>query len=427
MKKNRIYIIQISLFLLSIFTTLVVGAELTTGKSFWNLGGVDEADLLTWGDLGKGAAYSFAFLLFLTCHEFGHYFMALYHQVKASLPYYIPIYVPYMLNIGSLGAVIRLRQIPESTRKYFDIGIAGPLAGFVISVVLLVYGFQNLPDQESYVLNIHPEYVEYFGGMPTPAQQEDFILNKTGFDFLDAKEKASLLDSTEIDSLATPAEITALQRANYQSMSFRIGNSLLYEFLKWAAARDPDQVPDGFEMIHYPWLFVGFITLFFTALNLLPIGQLDGGHITYGMFGRKVAGKIARISVVALIFFGGTGMMDWRRPDDIYTWIGALLYLALIAYIYRKLFFAKRPKWQWAAAVFATLILQSLFKLYMPGLQPSLIWLIYAFLAVRVIGVDHPRSLREHRVNLPRQILGWIAIVIFILCFTPFPIEIVGE
>jgi len=404
---------------------LVVGAELTTGKLFWDLGGVDSEHLLGWEDLKEGIAYSFAFLLFLTCHEFAHYFTAVYHKVKSSLPYYIPVYIPFMLNIGSLGAVIRLKQIPKSTRQYFDIGIAGPLAGFVISVGLLVYGFQSLPDQKEYVLNIHPEYETYFGGLPTTAEQQAFFLEKKGFDFLSPEEKNSLLDEEELTSITDPTEQETLQKERYAPVSVFIGNSLLYELIKWLAAPDPAQVPDGFEMIHYPWLFVGFITLFFTALNLLPIGQLDGGHIIYGMFGREVSGKIARVTVLALLFFGGTGMMDFRRPEDFYTYLGVGLYAAFLVYILNRLFFKGKMK-PLIFSVLGILVAQAVFKIFVPTLQPSLIWLIYAFLAVRFIGVDHPRALFEHRVNKPRQILGWVAIAIFILCFTPFPVEVVG-
>jgi membrane-associated protease RseP (regulator of RpoE activity) len=414
-------IIQSFLFMLSIFTTLLAGAELTTGKSFWTGG----EHGLSWHELSEGAAYSFAFLLFLSVHEFGHYFTARYHQVKSSLPYYIPLYIPMMLNIGSLGAVIRLRQVPQSTRKYFDIGIAGPLAGFVVSIGLLVYGFQNLPPEEAYVLDIHPEYQTYFGGLPTEAEQSSFILEKKGFDFLTAEEKNSLLSVEEQAEINDPLDREALQRERYQPVTVRIGSNLLYEALKRWVPDDPEQVPDPFEMIHYPWLFVGYITLFFTALNLLPMGQLDGGHIIYGMFGRKKAGQVARITALLLILVGGMGFMDFRRPDDFFTYLGIGLYALYLTYMLQRL----RPSASAAQIGLAILLImgiQSLVKLALPDIQVSLIWLIYAFLAVRFIGLDHPRALHEHRVNRPRQILGWVAILIFVLCFTPFPIEVVG-
>ena len=179
-QKIRVYAIHIGLFLLTLLTTLMVGAELVSSTQLFILGGKSVAIGKSWfawvytskeialesvqlslQDLVKGIPYSFSFLAFLTFHEFGHYFTSVYHKVKCSLPYYIPIYIPFiMLNIGSFGAVIRLKEIPDSTRKYFDIGIAGPLAGFVVSIFLLVYGFSHLPDVDEYVLGIHSEYYE---------------------------------------------------------------------------------------------------------------------------------------------------------------------------------------------------------------------------------------------------------------------------
>ena len=85
------------------------------------------------------------------------------------------------------------------------------------------------------------------------------------------------------------------------------------------------------------------------------------------------------------------------------------------------------PTYQVVLAATCLFLTQALIKLYIPSIQPNLIWLIYSLLAVRVIGVEHPAALHEHIVNRPRQILGWIAILIFILCFTPNPLSILGE
>src|SRR5690625_7906046 len=87
----------------------------------------------------EGALFSFIFLLFLASHEFGHYFAAIHHGVRVTLPYFIP--VPF--GIGTLGAVIRIKEKIEDSRKLFDIGIAGPIAGFVISLATLLYGFMR--------------------------------------------------------------------------------------------------------------------------------------------------------------------------------------------------------------------------------------------------------------------------------------------
>ena len=72
-------------------------------------------------------------------HEFGHYFAALYHRVRVSLPYFIPLPV----GIGTLGAVIKIRQRIQRTQSLFDIGAAGPIAGFVVSLIILIIGFTH--------------------------------------------------------------------------------------------------------------------------------------------------------------------------------------------------------------------------------------------------------------------------------------------
>jgi len=387
MKKYLRYIL---LFLAAVLTTTIAGAEHITGKLFFGFGVVPPEHLLDYADLTKGLPYSFAFLAFLTVHEFGHYFTAIYYRVKTSLPFYIPMYIPGMLvNIGSLGAVIRLKSIPESTRKFFDIGIAGPLAGFVVSILLLIYGFATLPPMEEYVLSIHPEYLEMeeFCGVPTEAQMDAYL------------------------------------QADTDRISLKVGSSLLFEFLAYVIPSDPSQVPSPYEIIHYPFLFVGFITLFFTALNLLPIGQLDGGHVTYGMFGRKQAGYISRAAVIGLLFMGGTGLMDLRNFADIYVGMG--FYTMFLVYVCGQILQSRDAKWVLAMAA-PIFMMQLLIKWNFPSIEPNLMWLFFALLGVRFVGMDHPPAYMEHRVNRPRQILGWVAIVIFILCFTPNPLLVVG-
>lgn len=391
MKKFRTYFVHIGLFLLTFFTTTFVGAEHVTGKS-WLFAPAEHS--LVWADFSKGLLYSFSFLAFLTFHEFGHYLTAIYHNVKTSLPYYIPIWIPGMLNIGSFGAVIRLKDVPDSTQKFFDIGIAGPLAGFVVSLVLIITGLMTLPPPQEYILKIHPEYIQQFGGVPDEATQTAYIL----------AHNAAHPDSA--------------------IMAFSVGSNLLFEGLKQIVPYNHAYLPTSYELMHYPLLFVGFLSLFFTALNLLPMGQLDGGHVIYGMFGREKAAIVAQITVVLLLLFGGTGFADFRNLKEDYYWIA--FYLIFILYVFNSLMKVP-PTYQVILAASGLFLTQTLIKLYIPTIQPNLIWLIYSLLAVRVIGVEHPAALHEHIVNRPRQILGWIAILIFILCFTPNPLSILGE
>lgn len=379
--KYLTYLLHLGLFALAWLTTMLAGAELITGR-FWL---VD----LDWSHFWQGWPYSVSFLTFLTFHEFGHYFTAVYHRVRTSLPYYIPIYIPFLgFNIGSMGAVISLKEVPGTTRKYFDIGIAGPLAGFVISLILLFYGFTHLPDLEEKVLALHPEYVEQFGGVPDEA---------TMHAWLEAEDRQSVA----------------------------IGSSLLFAWFKTNVAPDPAQVPPSYELMHYPFLFVGFITLFFTALNLLPIGQLDGGHVVYGLMGRRYAGIIGRLTTVGLMVLGGTGF--WNLTDlDAYGFAMLGGYCLFAVFVFSRIFRYRG----WRPVVAGTLLLfafQAYLKFEWPDWQVNPLWLLYSFLVVRVIGLDHPPARYEQPLNRPRQALGWLAIVIFVLCFTPEPIRVIGE
>ena len=373
--KDR-YWLHALLFLVTFVTTTMAGAELTTyGR--WFPGAFDDSvPQLGFNEFWRGLPYSISFLLFLTCHEFGHYIASRLHNVASSLPYYIPIFLPAMINIGSFGAVIRMRQIPETTRKYFDIGVAGPIAGFVVSVVILAIGFSTLPPID-YVMDMNPNYAQTYGGVPTETQ----LLQDNG-------------------------------------MGIAMGSSILFEVMKTLFA-DPTRLPNHLEMFHYPMLFAGFITLFFTALNLLPIGQLDGGHVTYALFGNQRAGQFSRLAVLALVLYGGIGVVKLSFP----FWYLALgLYLLYLVYVMSKV--ANNRIWLTVGLVLTVLVVQQIIQALYPNMQLSLIWLLYALIAVRVIRLDHPRAAHEHALSRGRKLVGWLSLAIFVLCFSPNPIEI---
>ena len=138
-------LLHAGLFLVTFFTTTVAGV-------FWlNKDGFDLTNFL------YGLPYSVSILAMLASHEFGHYFAAKYHGVKTTLPYFIPI-PPFLLNpFGTMGAVIRIRSPIQTKKALFDIGIAGPIAGLVVTLIVLAYGLMTLPGKE-YLYNIHPEY-----------------------------------------------------------------------------------------------------------------------------------------------------------------------------------------------------------------------------------------------------------------------------
>jgi membrane-associated protease RseP (regulator of RpoE activity) len=383
MKHN--YPLHIFLFLLTVFTTMMAGTELATAHTFFGGDGLGPTAIL------QGIPFSFAFLAFLTVHEFGDYLTAVYHKVRCSLPYYIPIFIPVVaMNIGSFGAVIRIKEVPSSRRKYFDIGVAGPLAGFVVALGMLLYGFMALPPVNETVLHIHPEYIARFGGVPSAAEM--------------AGEQGVLT----------------------------FGGSILFEAVKWAFKGDVD-FPPAFEMMHYPFIFAGFLGLFFTALNLLPIGQLDGGHVLYGLLGARRAGMIARMTVVAVLLVGGMGILSldtfvvppgqalWEFVS--WTLITRVLYIGFLFWVMQRLFALRG--WGFQLAIAGGIVgLQAVVGMLAEGTESNPLWLFYAFMAVRFIGVDHPIALDDRPLNPRQKILGFLAILIFVLCFSPNPLSI---
>ncbi len=388
-RQARTYTLHALLAALTLFTTTLAGAELITGRPWDAWLGKTETAL---SHLLEGLPYSLSFLAFLTFHEFGHYFAALYYGVRTSLPYYIPVYFPFSpVNIGSFGAIIRLRSQPRTTAEYFDLGVAGPLAGFVVSIVLLTYGYTHLPPAE-YLHNIHPEY--------------RFINYDTG---------------------ALPTEEQILERIPpYGPIPFiyRTGDSMLTWFFESFVA-DPKRLPNHFEIIHYPFLFVGFMTLFFTALNLLPIGQLDGGHVVYGLFGRERANLVSKVTIVLLILYGGTGLILDQDFDIDFSPRGITnaVYFAVVTFVGIKLF-----KGFSAGVVFSSAMIMAqwgLIKLF-PEAEPSPVWVFYAFVGTFLIRPDHPPAQYEHRLDNVRKAVGILALAIFVLSFTPQPLTLVN-
>lgn len=370
-------LIQVLLFITTFFTTTLAGAEWCYGKLFISIFPFAYNPDFTFNDFLLGMQFSVPFLAILTVHEFGHYFTALYHKVKSSLPYYIP-FPPLFLSIGTMGAVIRLRSRVPSTRKNFDIDIAGPIAGFVMALAILYYGFATLPPAE-HIFTIHPEYKQY------------------GLNYADYVYKPS--DST---------------------INVALGKNLLFTFLENTVA-DPERVPNVHEMMHYPFLFAGFLALVFTSLNLLPIGQLDGGHVLYGFLGFKKHRIVASVFFVAFIFYAGLGL-EWiklSQPADVLV-ISIPVYGLFLYSCFMGLGLPQRDTIMYAAAVFAA---QYLIMFLFPSVSGYPGWLVFGFIIGRLVGVAHPPTEIEQPLDAKRKILGWIALVIFVVSFTPQPIN----
>jgi membrane-associated protease RseP (regulator of RpoE activity) len=364
-------LIQLGLFVTTFITTTLAGAELSFGRSIL-------MDDYSWSDFYSGLEFSVPFLLILTVHEFGHYFVALYHKVKVTLPYYIPIPpVIFPLSIGTLGALIRIREKIYSKKQNFDIGLAGPLAGFAVALIVLFYGFTHLPEPE-YIYQFHPEYEPY------------------GLNYADVVYKNQKENTVDII----------------------VGKNLLFLFFEKFVA-DPSRVPNPHEIFHYPIIFAGFLSLVFTFLNLFPIGQLDGGHVVYGLFGYKTHRIIASIFFICLIFYTGLGALNPADPEI--TWkIPAAIGILYVSLSGLKL--SQRDTLMYALIITAILFLLSW---QYPNLQGYSGWLVFVVLIGRLVGIEHPPSEIEEPLDSKRIVLGWIALIIFIICLAPSPLEII--
>lgn len=310
-KEKKNYFLHIGLFIVTFITTTIAGAEWTTG-----IAGPYEIDHLV-----VGLPYSISILFILTCHEFGHYFAAMYHKVKTTLPYYIPFPpIPFFLNFGTMGAVIRTKTPVPTKKAMFDIGVAGPIAGFVACLIILVYGFMNIPGEE-YILTIHPDYYSPEYG-------------KGGIDLT-------------------------------------FGNTLLFSFFKMIFV-DPGQFfPPMSEVYHYPYLCVGWFGLFITAMNMIPVGQLDGGHIGYTLFGKETHFKIAVVAFSTLFILGVLGIIE--STLDFYIGFG------------------------WSG------------------------WLFWAAILYFVVKIEHPPIHDDTELDFKRKLIGYFSFFILIISFSPTP------
>jgi len=327
------YPLHLLLFVATLFCTTWAGtfwlgkpAGLTEGVAGFIIG------------LKPGLPFSLSLVAFLSVHEFGHFFAAMAHRIRATLPYYIPVPpLPLMLNIGTMGAIISIKEPFPDAESLLDTGASGPLAGFAVALGLLVYGFLNLPPA-GYIFAIHPEYLAT-GAIPNPAPPETLYL----------------------------------------------GKNLLFLLLETIIA--PKNLPPMTELYHYPYLFAGWLGCLVTALNLLPVGQLDGGHVVYALFGRRGHELTARTFLILITILGlpsfSAGIAELFTPG--------------------------------AAAAVPDLLLQWSW----PG------WMIWALILSRLLGTRHPSLTHNVRLSRGRRIAGWVCIAIFVLTFTPVPFGVV--
>lgn len=215
--------------------------------------------------------FTFCALLILGSHEMGHYLMARRHGVDASLPYFIP----FPLGFGTMGAVIRIRARIPTRDALVDIGAAGPLAGLLVAIPLLVAG----------TMLAHP--------MPSPASPP-LLLGPSSLSGIFTMLYRWLFENTE----------PAIQGV----ASF--GDSLL-TLLVQRLVKGP--LPAGNELIVGPVFLGAWFGLLVTMFNLFPIGQLDGGHLTHAWFGERAIplGKLVTLAMATLVALCSFGWIPW--------------------------------------------------------------------------------------------------------------------
>jgi len=250
--------------------------------------------------------FTLAVMGVLGTHELGHYLLSRYHDVPASLPYFIP----FPTIIGTMGAVIRIRGRIPDRKALFDIGVAGPLFGLVATVIVTVIG-----------LLLPPE--------PVP----NWVL---------------------------AAESTVEIQFNYplllQGIAAVLGQPLSYP--------DPSQVIN-------PVVIGGWVGMFITFLNLIPVGQLDGGHILRSIVGPDQE-RLAPF--VPLSLFGLAGGL----------------------------------------------------YLFTDAGQMVMVWVLWGFMTMFAAFIGSAAPIAEGELDPRRKVLGVVTFVLGLLCFTPIPIEIIG-
>ncbi|HEX4997017.1 MAG TPA: site-2 protease family protein [Terriglobia bacterium] len=284
--------VNIALFVLTCLTTLLVGAVQMEG--FTNgAGAVETLQAIARSPLTmlKGWPFSLTLMTILFSHEMGHYLMCRYYGMDASLPYFIP--GPSL--VGTFGAFIKIRSPFTHRPALLEMGIAGPIAGFVMSIPALIVGIA----------------LSRFGSVAPGMDQ--------------------------------------------------LGEPLILKLIVYLLGKTP---PAGMDTFLHPVALAAWFGFFVTGMNLIPAGQLDGGHVAYALFGRGHSG-------ISMALMTGLALMG------LFLW----------------------PGW--------------------------LVWLAFLLVIGFRVGFSHPPTL-DDSIPLPRRDiwLGWIGLAMFILCFTPVPFSL---
>ncbi len=272
--------INLGLFLLTVLSVMFAGALYT----YQGPADVSARELLTavLRSMPDGIPFAASLLAILLAHEFGHYLAARYHGTAVTLPYFIPFPGNYF---GTMGAFIQLKEPPRNRKVLLDIGIAGPLAGLVVAIPVLILGLA-LSRVETLPASL--------------AQAPGLTLEGNSILYLGLKYlvKGELLPAPQSYGGLHPALYWL--RYLFLGMPFPFG---------------------GRDVILHPVAWAGWAGLLVTALNLIPVGQLDGGHTVFVLLGRRAL-RLWPIVIVALMALGT-------------VWAGWWLWAALIFFLGR--------------------------------------------------------------------------------------------
>ena len=269
--------INIILFILTVLSVMLAGGTAPSGAVPADLGGQLMYYIRT---LLSGWPYALSLMSILLAHEFGHYLMSRHYKTPATLPYFIPL-PPPLSPLGTMGAAIIMQGTPKNKRVLFDIGVAGPLAGMVVAIPVLFLGLSLS----------HLDVVRPVGGM----------IEMEGNSILYLLAKFVTFGKL----LPNPASFGNATPFGYWLRYFFTGRPI------------PVGATDVF--IH-PVAFAGWVGLLVTALNLLPVGTLDGGHVVYSWFGDKAAKAFPIIMVILLAL--GLFWSGWWLWAVLLLWLG---------------------------------------------------------------------------------------------------------
>ena len=296
----RDWLISIALMIATFASTFYVGAAMVLQKT-----------PQTFEELVHGWVFAIPLMAILMTHEFGHFIAGRIHRVDISPPYFIP--APFFL-LGTMGAVISMREQIRSRNALLDIGAAGPLAGLAVAIPVLAYGIATSP----------------VGPLPT------------------------------------------------DGMYFIEGRSLLYAAMLWLL-KGP--IPQGHDILLNPTALAGWAGLLVTLINLVPFGQLDGGHVGYALLDRrqdKVSKLVLRtLPILAIAVCLAYGLPSYLRDD---------------------------PTDRFQANATA-------------GVQ-WMVWAALLWFMTRNSGVAHPPTVNA-KLSPRRRIIGWGTLSLFVLLFMP--------